>query len=149
MKRPPLWICVIRSPPCRYSMTKNKRDLVMKAECKWTRNGCFLVIIKTRFSSMILVANLLFHPDTDVWRFTYLSTSFITCCFFIALTAKSSLVYLLSANNTFPKLPRPRTAKKLKSSISTLWLIWTGVAYISCCQNEVDGQKLLCIPRDG
>lgn len=67
---------------------------------------------------------------------THLSTSSLSMInsFFNTLIAYKLFVFFSSASMTFPKLPFPKTAKKLKSSSPTLRLR-TGCRYC-CCGEE-------------
>lgn len=54
-----LWMWIMRSPPGKYSMTKQTWSLVWKQPCRLTRNGCLdaLIISKILFSLIRLRDN--------------------------------------------------------------------------------------------
>lgn len=95
-------MCSIKSPPLMYSITKYTRVSVWKHAWRFSRNGCrsLLAIKNTRFSDLVLSTS----------SFSMMNS------FFSTLIAYSFFVALVSANMTFPKLPLPSTARKLKSS---------------------------------
>lgn len=140
------WICIIRSPPAAYSMTKQTCSCVWKHANKLTRNGwrTLLTVSKILFSHIKLAKRKektawvavkirtgftwrhRTHNCSSIIKKPHLSTSSRATMspFFKALMANISPVLLYSANNTWRRKAEQRnTSEETDSSFCSLYLV--------------------------